>query len=186
MLKNLLEQANEHVVKVNRLIGQVEDFDNILEQVTKEDSKVCVYSKEIGTTFVDLVLNHNIMDGLKVTLLESIESEKGKKVEELQSLVNMNIIHQNKGNEESVLKQDETVIDPPKDVIEPEVKPELTVAIVKEMYHKRGLTLDEAAKELGVSRTFLHTFISKNGLKKPSKKEKEVFRDSKIQAKERP
>lgn len=172
MLKNLLEQANEHVVKVNRLIGQVEDFDNILGEVTREGSKVCIYSG-IGTTFVDLVLNANIMDGLKVTLLESIEKEKGKKVEELQSLVKVNIVHEN----ESIVHKSED-IQKPKNV-------ELTVDIVTEIYLKRGLTLDETAKELGVSRTSLHAFIAKNNLKKPSKKE--LFLDSKVQTKkERP
>lgn len=178
MLKNLLEQANEHVVKVNKLIGQVEDFDNILDQVIDDKSIVCVYSKGAGTTFVDTVLNQNIMAGLKVTMIEIIEAEKNKKVEELQSLVNGKTVHQNK---DIVHKTEEIVTETPKDVIEPEVKPELTIEIVKEMYHKRGLTLDETAKELGVSRTPLHAFITKNGLKKPSKKETQVYRDSKVQ-----
>lgn len=179
MLKNLLEQANEHVVKVNKLIGQVEDFDNILDQVIDDKSIVCVYSKGAGTTFVDIVLDQNIMAGLKVTMIETIEAEKNKKVEELKSLVNGKIVPENK----DMVHKNETVIETPKIVIEPEAKPELTVEIVKEMYHKRGLTLDETAKELGVSRTSLHSFISKNGLKKPSKKETEVYRDSKVQSK---
>lgn len=183
MLKNLLEQANEHVVKVNKLIGQVEEFDNILGEANREGSKVCIHSVGIGTTFVDIVLNPNIMDGLKVTLLEFIEREKGKKVEELESLVKVNIVHENK---DFVPERESTVNKKVENVIEQSKSVELTVDIVKELYHKRGLTLDEAAKELGVSKTTLHTFISKNGLKKPSKKEK-VFRDTKVQTKkERP
>lgn len=74
---DLLEQVSEHVKKVNKLMGHLADLDRVLDEVNIEDGKVYIHNSH-GTTFVDIVLNPNIMDGLRVTLLEAITSEKGK------------------------------------------------------------------------------------------------------------
>lgn len=167
---NLLEQASEHVKKVNKLMGQVEDFETVLNEVNTDDSTVCIYSKK-ETIFVDGVLNPNIMSGLKVTLLEAIVSQKDKTVAELEQLVcNTQIV---------VHESDE--YKPKKDTIVH--KPDFTVELVKELYHEKDMTLEAIAKEFGISRTTLYKFIKDNNLTKPSKKEKETFLDSKVQSK---
>lgn len=159
---NLLEQASEHVKKVNKLMGQVEDYDRVLDEVNTDDSTVCIYSKK-ETIFVDSVLNTNIMSGLKVTLLEAIVSEKNKTVSELEKLV----------RRQEVVHEKASFVH----------KPEMTVGVVKELYHDKDMTLEAIAKEFGISRTTLYKFIKDNNLTKPNKKEKETFLDSKVQSK---
>lgn len=162
MINQLLEQANEHVVKVNKLIGEVESFDDILDRVVDKGSFVCIYDETNGgTVFVDTVLNQNIMDGLKATLVETVETEKNIKVQELQNLIKKSIVVE-KGD---IIPENNIVL--PK-----ESKPsgkkvvELDLDQVKDMYVNKGLTLKSIADELGCAASTVHSFIKKNKITK--------------------
>lgn len=60
---------------------------------------------------------------------------------------------------------------------------ELTKELVRSKYTLTDTSLDDVAKELGVTKYELHDFVAKNGLRRPSKKEQQVFRDAEVQKK---
>ena len=60
---------------------------------------------------------------------------------------------------------------------------ELTKDLVYAKYTITDEKIDVVAKELGVTKFELHDFIAKNGLRRASKKEQEVFRDTEVQKK---
>lgn len=60
---------------------------------------------------------------------------------------------------------------------------ELTKELVRSKYTLTDKSLDDVAKELGVTKYELHDFVAKNGLRRPSKKEQKVFRDAEVQKK---
>ncbi|MDF2610060.1 MAG: hypothetical protein K0R92_1534 [Lachnospiraceae bacterium] len=183
--KTLLEQANERVKNINRIMGELEDFEAVLS-VTGA-SKVALHSNG-GTTFIDTVLSQDDMIDLQDMVVARIIGARNKKTAELEQLL-------------GVEKRKPATINPKfekavqgmenqyKEVIKPLEVPcaepkEITVEMVKEYYHKRGLSLEESAKELGVPRSTLYNFVTRNNLRKPNKKES-VFRDGQAK-KERP
>lgn len=163
MINQLLEQANEYVVKVNKLIGEVESFDDILGNVVDENSVVCVYVKG-GTTFVDTVLNQNIMDGLKDTLVETMEAEKSKKVQELQDL----ILKSNVSKKATIVPKEKVVEVIPTPAGKKVV--ELDLEKVKDLYVNQGLTLAKIAEELGCAASTVFNFIKRNKITKEEAK----------------
>ena len=60
---------------------------------------------------------------------------------------------------------------------------ELTKDIVRSTYTLTDTPIKQVAKELGVTQYELHEFAAKNGLRRPSKKEQEVYRDTEVQKK---
>lgn len=60
---------------------------------------------------------------------------------------------------------------------------ELTKDIVRSKYTLTDRSIEDVANELGVTKSELHEFITKNGLKRASKKEQEMFRDTQIEKK---
>lgn len=166
---NLLEQASEHVKKVNKIMGQVEDFEAVLSQV--ESGVIALYSKGAGTTFIDTVLNQDDMTELKDIVVARIISARNSKTAELEKLL---------GRKEEV---PQVVAEQSRESVAKPNYPKMTVDRVKELYHDKDMTLEEVAKEFGIPRGTLYTFITNNGLRKPGKKEKETFLDSKIQSK---
>lgn len=66
---------------------------------------------------------------------------------------------------------------------EEQVAIELKKDFVREIYTLTDRSLDDVAEELGVTKFELHDFIAKNGLRRASKKEQEVFRDTEVQKK---
>jgi len=165
MINQLLEQANEHVVKVNKLIGEVESFDDVLDKATDVSSIVCVYAK--GTThFVDMVLNKSIMDKLKTDLIETMEVQKHNKIAELQCLIKGNNIPEKTGIVPESKATEKTVIPAGKKIVE------LDLEQVKDMYVNKGLTLAKIAEELGCAASTVFNFIKKNKITKEETKEK--------------
>jgi hypothetical protein len=191
--KNLLEQWNKRMVQGNRLSGEIEEFENILSLA--EQSKVCIHNNG-GTTFLGVVLDEKVMNGLKTIVLNTLVDEKKKKVAELEQLINPGPIKTSTINpefektvqemEQSGIKTKENVVETVKSVIEADKsvpKVELTVELVKDLYIDKDMIIADVAKVVGVPKSSLYRFIVQNNLTKPSKKEKELFRDSKVQAK---
>lgn len=68
-----------------------------------------------------------------------------------------------------------------------EKEEQTTVELKKDIvYQKYTITndpIEDVAKELGVTKFELHDFVAKNGLRRPSKRDQEVFRDTEVQKK---
>lgn len=176
--KNLLEQWNERMVYGNKLSREIEDFENILDEAKNEASKICVSRVGVGSTYFDSILDEKVMVILKEIVINTLKEGRDNKITELEKMIGKkedNIVI----SEKSVIKKSESVIEP----IENVTKPELTVELVKSLYHEQDMKLDDVAEEVGVPRTTLYNFIVKNNLKKPSKREQKIFRDTEVQAK---
>ena len=184
-LNKLLEQANEHVVKTNILVKDVENFENILNQA--KEGKICVYNRSIGATHLDIVLDEKVMSVLKEIVTNTLTEGRDAKKKELQKLIGFVPVTFNPEFEQAVKEMEaQHGKGKVKEVVEllaGEPKPELTVKKVKELYHDKDMKLDDVAGELGVPRTTLYNFIVKNNLKKASKREQKVFKDTEVRAK---
>lgn len=60
---------------------------------------------------------------------------------------------------------------------------ELTRGLVRQEYTLTSKSLEDVAKELGVTKFELHDFIAKNGLRRDSKRDQQVYRDTEVQKK---
>lgn len=58
------------------------------------------------------------------------------------------------------------------------IPPIMTVDLVRNLYHDKGMTLDAVAKVFEVNSSALYRFVVANNLRKPSKRDKEIFQDS--------
>lgn len=62
-----------------------------------------------------------------------------------------------------------------------EIHVELTKELVRSKYTLTDTPIEAVAKELGVSKSELHEFVTKNGLKRVSKRDQKIFRDTQIE-----
>lgn len=230
--KELLEQANQRVVTINKLMGEIESFDGIMS--AGRDGEVAFYTKGTGTTYIDGVLSQDKMQELKETVINAIVTTRDEKTTELEQLLGIkklppavNLDFEEKSEPLQIPKRKPATINPEfeqainktiqttkatnesleelsdkaktvanafkesvtdvccNEVEEIKDKPEMTVELVKELYHDKNMTLDAVASELGTNRTALYKFVTKHNLRKPSKKDRDTFRDGKVK-KERP
>lgn len=184
-LNKLLDQWNETMVHGNSLAKEIDDFENILNRA--REGKVCVHKSGEGTTYIDTVLDNQVMDVLKEIVINTLAEGRDLKVAELEQLIGKakepvkEVINPDIKKAVKDLEQEHGK-DKLKDAIgKLEPKQELTVELVKSLYHEQNMTLDEVAKEIGTNRTALYRFITQHNLRKPSKRDQEIFRDGKLQ-----
>lgn len=195
--KELLEQANQRVVTINKLMGEIEGFDGIMS--AGSNGVIAFYTMGIGTTYIDGVLSQDKMQELKETVINAIVTTRDEKTAELEQLLGIkklppavNLDFEEKSEPLQIPKKKPATINPKfeqavQEMVKTEPvedKPEMTVELVKELYHDKDMTLDEVAKVFGVNRTALYKFVTNFNLRKPSKKDRN-FRDGKVK-KERP
>lgn len=191
MLQDLITEANEHVVRVNKLCKELEGFEGILQVVDLDDSKVALFGPAgTGTTFIDLVLSLEKMAELKQMVVMSLAEAQIAKEKELQKLMGIRnpampnpvfeaathgMIKKSEGPEQAPVP---TVI----------VNPELTVEAVRKLYVDEGKTLTEVAAYFGVKKTMLNSFINRNKLNRVCFGKDDGFRDAEVEKhrKERP
>lgn len=172
-MNNLLEQANIRMAEIEETACDLESIKSI-EQI-KDELYIVLCSDRSGTRYLR-GLSVEKMQELKNIVLEAVIDAKEEKTRELERLL---------GIEKSVtvmkncITEEEVVIpEVPKD--KPEY-PKMTVESVKGFYHNQDMTLDEVAKVFGVSRSYLYKFVTKNNLRKPSKREQKLFRDADVE-----
>lgn len=61
--RELLEQANQRVVYMNKLMGEIEVCDDII--AVAKDGDIAFYNSRIGTTFITRVLSPEKLQELK-------------------------------------------------------------------------------------------------------------------------
>ncbi|MDF2611457.1 MAG: hypothetical protein K0R92_2931 [Lachnospiraceae bacterium] len=195
--KTLLEQANERVKNINRIMGELEDFEAVLS--VTGTSKVALHSNG-GTTFIDTVLSQDDMINLQDMVVARIIGARNKKTAELEQLLGMEkrktaII--NPKFEKAILEMEEQktkktlVIDSgtAKCAVVQKDNPVMTVEEVTRLYVTENKTLKEVAEYFGVTKSAVNSYIYRNNLARKSYvKNDDTFLDSKIEAKrkERP
>ena len=214
--KELLEQANSHVVIINKLMGEVEEFEGVVSEAKIGD--VCFYVEGHGTTFIR-VLSPEKMQEIKATVLDAITLAQKDKTAELERLLGVGpveakidlleekiaekLIQEEQKIKESVpvvkkaavinpefeaaIKKMEESTTKKKSEPEPRLLPELTVGEVKRLYLDEGKTLKDVATYFGVDKAKLNTFVYSNGLSRKQYKD-DGFRDAVVEQnrKERP
>lgn len=181
--QELLEKWNDRMVLGNRLSKEIEDFDGILYEIEQDNSKICISSGSV-IKHLDVVLDGEALIAMKTAVANTLQTNRQSKIDELRRILGDSA--------------ENTVIEEEKEVVANEPTPEtgqneiqnvnnafnhqaMTVESVKEYYHDQDMTLDEVALKFGVSRATLHKFITNNNLRKPSKRDRELYRDSEVQ-----
>lgn len=193
MLQDLITQANEHVVKVNRLCKELEEFEGINHVADMEDSIVALGHSGNMTTYIGTVLSPKKMAELKQRVVTSLTEARIEKENELQKLMGLRkAATVNPVFEEAVqdmvnsAAKSEPVSEVP--VKMESTKSELTVEAVRKMYIDEGKTLTETAAFFGVKKDMLNSFIRRNKLNRTSYGKDDGFRDAVVEQrrKERP
>lgn len=86
-LNNLLEQANSHVVEVNKLMGDVEMVENIINAVKEPNLVISFTQRGVGTTYIDDTLTEEELRSLKETVMVCIMRNRDDKVAKLEKLL---------------------------------------------------------------------------------------------------
>lgn len=197
-MNNLLEQANARMTELAEVTCDLEHIEGILK--IENELAVILYSGVHGVKHIRGLSAEKIQE-LKDIILKAVKNAKEEKTRELERLlgiekkptvINPKIEKAVQDKVKYPYKVDHiTEINGIPKYIEEEVKlypveskpehPEMTVELVKELYHAKDMTLDEVAKEFGVSRSYLYSFVTKNNLRKPSKREQKLFRDAEVE-----
>ena len=184
--QNLLEQANDHIVKINGLMRNIEEFETTLTELSKEEIEVCVTDKK-QVSYLDNVLDQETLNAIKDSIISTIETEHyGKKTE-------LGILLGTESEKETPVKADEEELSEVHDRVEKkwqeilnkesksikESKPEMNVPDVKKMYHDEQKTMKELAEYYGVTKSMVNNFISRNGLQRT--RYKKGFKDKEVE-----
>ncbi len=174
---NVIEKAQEVVESINKQMIKYETCKTILEIIKEKD---IVFDGGTKVIFLDGVLNKEQQENLKAQVIQAIENNKQEAAVFLTALSPEPII------ETKIVAPDKNVVSKQREeegnnadsmsivLTAAEEKPKeiiLDYDEVKKLYTMTDRSLVDVAKELGVSKTRLHSFITKNFLKRPRKAE---------------
>ena len=203
-MNNLLINASEMVSKIHSSMTQIETCEAIAGAI---DGKklVALNDKDETYIFFDEIITPEQMHDLVAMAVDMINRNKAEAESFLSRLVNVEEHEEVEEDVEEVedIEESEKLVEelvdvipepapveskkkaeskaPEKEVEKPKKKSTvdgLNVEEIKRMYHDEARSLVEISEITGVAKSTLYSFITKNGLRKPSKKEKE-FRDYK-------
>lgn len=195
--KELLEQANQRVVTINKIMGEIEDFEGILS--AGRTAELSFTEKGIETTYISGVLSAEKMQELKDIVMVAIIKTRDEKTAELEQLLGikklppaLNSDFEEKAEPLQIPKRKPATINPEFEAAINDMKsqlkvdkPEITVDGVRRLYLDEGKTLTEVSNYFGVKREMMNSFIRRNGLNRTTYGKNDVFLDSKIEAKRR-
>lgn len=84
--KELLEQANQRVVTMNKVMRELEDFEGVVGAAQEKDSEIAFYEYGIGTTSLR-VLSDDMKQELKIIVIKAITDAQSEKTAELERLL---------------------------------------------------------------------------------------------------
>lgn len=158
MLQNLITQANEHVVKVNRLCKELEEFEGILHVADMEDSIVALGHNGNMTTYIGTVLSPEKMADLKRNVVTSLAEARIEKENELQKLMGIR-------KPATINPEFEAAV---QGMVESSKKPtgrkaiELDIDQVRDMYINQGMSYKGIAEKLNCSDFTVRKFCNNN------------------------
>lgn len=183
-MRSLLEKANETVIKINKLMGEIEDFESIISK--GRESEIAFANN--GSTAYITVLTPEKMQDLKGMVLEAIAKAQEEKTAELEKL--LGIEKKNIINPEFKEDVQNNVKPPYKDDYISEFSggskrksineyPEMTVEAVQKLYIEEGRTYKEMAEYFGVNKSVINNFITRNHLRELKEKHDNGYKSKK-------
>lgn len=188
----LLSRANQRVVDINKIMGEIEDFDGISYAAQQQESEVAFYENGVGTTFLKVLSDEKKLE-LKAIVLKAITDAQAEKTTELEQLLGVKkkpaII--NPEFEKAIKEMEQQNLDPVKEelstVLQEEPKLEIKrttlnlsdIEDVRRMYHDEGLPQGAIAEYYGVTKPVVNNFIYANHLAK--KKYAKGYLDSEVE-----
>ena len=166
---SIIESCDAVAEKVKNLDVCFNDIDNekiiILDEILKVEQLAEIRNQIVGKIYDNAIEAQSFLERLnrKPAVLNPVFEQAVKEMEEQ--------------HKEVVSVPEEPITAPELTVNKPV---ELTVELVRELYIEQDKTLDQVSKEVGTPRSTLYTFINKNGFRKPSKKERGLYRDNQI------
>jgi hypothetical protein len=190
MLQDLITQANEHVVKVNRICKELEEFEGILYVADMEDSIVALGHNGNMTTYIGTVLSQEKMEELKRSVVMSLTEARISKENELEKLMGIRkaaiVNPEFEAAVHDMVKSSEK--DKPKE-IKPappeETKPEMTESEVTRLYIEENKTLKELSEYFGITKSAVNSYIYRHNLARKSKSKNDGFRDAEVEQRRR-
>lgn len=172
-MRSLLEKANETVIKINKLMGEIEDFESIISK--GRESEIAFANN--GSTAYITVLTPEKMQDLKGIVLAAITKAREEKIAELEKL--LGIEKKNIINPE--FKEDDYISEfsggsKRKSINE---YPEMTVEAVQKLYIEEGRTYKEMAEYFGVNKSVINNFITRNHLRELKEKHDSGYKSKK-------
>ncbi|HBI73629.1 MAG TPA: hypothetical protein DDY59_10605 [Lachnospiraceae bacterium] len=172
-MSNLLEQASQRVIEINKAMSEIEKFEDIIS--AGRDAEIAFADK--GNTKYITVLSPEKMQELKDTVLVAIINSKNEKDAELERLLGIdkrkpaviNPEFEKAVQEMEQQKKPDPVEDKLAEIIDKQVqelkdKPEMTLEAVTKLYIEEGKTYREMAEYFGVNKSNINNFIYKNHL----------------------
>ena len=183
--QNLLEQANNHIVKINGLMRNIEEYETALTELSREEIEVCVTDKK-QVSYLNNILDQETLKKIKEYIISTIETEHcGKKTELSLMLgkepVKVEPVEEERDEVEEKLKvilEEESKAIKAKPI--KESKLEMTIDDVKHMYHDKKMTMKDIAKHYNVTKSTVSNFIYRNGLNRKYYKD-DGFRDKEVE-----
>lgn len=178
--QNLLEQANEFIVKINGLMRNIEEYETTLTELSREEIEVCVTDKK-QVSYLNNILDQETLKKIKDYIISTIETEHCGKKTELSLMLGKEPVEEERDEVEEKLK---VILEEESKVIKstPKIKskPEMTIPDVKRMYHDENKTLKEIAEFYGVKKSAVNNFVYRNGLARKYFKD-DGFRDKEVE-----
>lgn len=177
--KNLLEQASQRVIEINKTMSEIEKFEDIIN--AGQDAEIA-FADKVNTTYIT-VLSPEKMQELKEMVLNAIFNAKDEKTTELERLLGIYPDRKPTVNPVFEIAEQGTVPQNNQDLIEDKLaeildkqaqeisgKPEMTVDAVKKLYIEDGKSYQEMAEYFGVKKTDVNNFITRNHLRELKQK----------------
>lgn len=190
--KELLEIGSQRVVEINKLMLELERHETVMSDVKFGNVSI---SHNGCTTYLTDVLPEEKMQELKGLVMTAIYNAGYDKISRYKELIGVKEEKKkpaviNPEFEKAILdmKEQQTektlVVDSgtAKCVVVQKDKQELTVELVKELYIDQDLSIARTGEALGVDKNKVYRFIKANKINKPSKKERELYRDAKVES----
>lgn len=183
--QNLLEQANEFIVKINGLMRSIEECETALTELSREEIEVCVTDKK-QVSYLNNILDQETLKKIKEYIISTIEAEHCRKKTELSFMlgkepVKVEPVEEERDEVEGKLKailEEESKAIKAKPI--KESKLEMTIDDVKHMYHDKKMTMKDIAKHYNVTKSTVSNFIYRNGLNRKYYKD-DGFRDKEVE-----
>lgn len=192
--KNLLEQASQRVIEINKTMSEIEKFEDIIN--AGQDAEIA-FADKVNTTYIT-VLSPEKMKELKEMVLNAIFNAKDEKTTELERLLGIYPDRKPTVNPVFEIAEQGTVPQNNQNPIEDKLaeildkqaqeisKPEMTVDAVKKLFIEEGKSYQYMAEYFGVKKTDINNFITRNHLRELKQKHDCGYKEKKPDEKERP
>lgn len=151
-MNNLLEQAQERILEMNRLMSGIEEIDRRMAGIGTENTEIAFYIPGTGTTKIADLITTEQMECIIKRVNEEIDAAKFEYTEKLTKLMG--------------LDYDKAV---PTPVTVPDViksrKVNLDYDTVREMYEDKNMDMKDIAAHYECAISVISKFMSANGIK---------------------